>query len=99
VLVEGAEPMKPNEVMKRQRERLGLLQREVAEKAGLTRDGYALIEMGKRASTYRSLFAIAQVLNLPPEALQGAAEAVQGQYRSYWPTEAAFALCGRKADS
>lgn len=91
--------MKPNEVMKRQRERLGLLQREVAEKAGMSHRGYQYIETGQKAGTYRSLFAIAQVLNLPPEVLQGAAAAVQGQYRGYWPTEKAYALCSRKVDS
>ena len=79
--------MKPNEIIRQQRERLGLTQVEVAEKVGITRRGYQHIEAGARWGSHETLFGIAQVLDLPVDAISHNATA-----RHWWPTEAAIAV-------
>lgn len=76
--------MSPNEIIRQQRERLGLTQDEVAEKTGMSRKGYWNIEAGVWTGTYPSLFAIAQVLDLPVEHITAGVSR-----QNWWPTEAA----------
>lgn len=72
--------MKPNEIIRQQRERLGLTPYEVAQKVGMSEKGYRYIESGQRGGTHETLFGIAQVLDLPVDAISRNATA-----RHWWP--------------
>lgn len=56
--------MKPREIIKQRRERLGLTQYEVAGYLGITRSGYANFENGYRSINSRHMKSIARKLGL-----------------------------------
>lgn len=87
--------MTPREIMRRQRGRLGLTQADVANRVGMSQKNYQRIEGGHCRSTHRSLFVIAQVLQLPPDTMTGLAAQPTRIARSYWPTEKAYQALGR----
>src|SRR5690606_6114530 len=58
------------------RAQVGLSQAEVAEKAGISRQGYRSLEAGSSEPRARTLEAIAAALRVPVEGLLGAVRAV-----------------------
>lgn len=58
--------MKPNEYIKKIRIELGFSQRKVAEQLGITQQGYALIESGKRKLEIDTLIKLSQIFNINP---------------------------------
>jgi DNA-binding XRE family transcriptional regulator len=75
----GREFMVPDEIMRREfagespiklwRERRGLTQQELAEKAGISKPYLSQIETGKRQGTVETLSAIARSLDIPLDVL------------------------------
>lgn len=55
--------------LKKQREKIGLTQVQVAEKAGITERSYQYIEAGKRQPNVQTAILIAKVLNSTVEKL------------------------------
>ena len=58
--------MKPYEYIKKVRIDLGLSQRKVAEQLGITQQGYALIENGKRKLEIDVLIKLSEIFNVNP---------------------------------
>ena len=58
--------MKPYEYIKKVRIDLGLSQRKVAEQLGITQQGYALIENGKRKLEIDVLIKLSEIFNANP---------------------------------
>lgn len=53
-----------HEIIKARRLALGLSQKKLAERAGLSERGYINIELGRKSPTWNTLLAISEVLGL-----------------------------------
>ena len=55
-------------LMRERRDKLGLSQQEVADRAGLSRANYSHIERGRREQNLKQMIGIAKVLKTNPDA-------------------------------